>query len=105
MADKRDKVKIGIIGLGRMGSIYADCLARRTAGAELVAVADIRPELAEKTARTYGLPRWYSDFREMLEIERFGHAYQAQIQHFVDCLQEGCEPSVGGVDGRLWKSA
>ncbi|MGQ9625735.1 MAG: inositol 2-dehydrogenase, partial [Anaerolineae bacterium] len=60
---------VGIIGLGRMGSIYADCLARRTAGAELVAVADIRPELAEKTARTYGLPRWYSDFREMLEKE------------------------------------
>ena len=69
MAEEGDKVKIGLIGLGRMGSIYADCLARHTAHAELVAVADIRPELAEKTARKYDLPRWYRDYREMLEEE------------------------------------
>ncbi|HJZ49951.1 MAG TPA: inositol 2-dehydrogenase, partial [Roseiflexaceae bacterium] len=32
-------------------------------------------------------------------MERFGDAYRAQIQHFVDCLREDRTPSVGGNDG------
>jgi scyllo-inositol 2-dehydrogenase (NAD+) len=31
-------------------------------------------------------------------MERFGHAYCAQIQHFADCLRAGKSPSVGGTD-------
>ena len=31
-------------------------------------------------------------------MERFGEAYRAQIQHFVDCLHNGQSPSVGGSD-------
>lgn len=31
-------------------------------------------------------------------VERFGAAYQSQIQHFVDCLRDGREPSVGGAE-------
>jgi predicted dehydrogenase len=29
-------------------------------------------------------------------MERFGDAYRAQLQHFVDCVQAGRSPSVGG---------
>ncbi|TET95764.1 MAG: inositol 2-dehydrogenase, partial [Desulfobacteraceae bacterium] len=36
-----DKVKIGLIGLGRMGRIYVEALTFRIPRAELVAVADI----------------------------------------------------------------
>jgi len=32
-------------------------------------------------------------------MERFGDAYRAQLQHFVDCLRDGKPPSVGGADG------
>jgi inositol 2-dehydrogenase len=32
-------------------------------------------------------------------LERFGDAYRAQLQHFVDCLRDGRAPSVGGADG------
>lgn len=31
-------------------------------------------------------------------MERFGDAYRAQMQHFVDCLKNGQTPSVGGAD-------
>jgi predicted dehydrogenase len=31
-------------------------------------------------------------------MERFGDAYSAQLQHFVDCLQSGQSPSVGAAD-------
>lgn len=31
-------------------------------------------------------------------MERFGDAYRAQLQHFVDCLRAGEAPSVGGAD-------
>lgn len=31
-------------------------------------------------------------------VERFGDAYRAQLQHFVDCLLSGQSPAVGGAD-------
>lgn len=31
-------------------------------------------------------------------MERFGEAYQAQLQHFVDCLRQGQAPAVGGAE-------
>jgi scyllo-inositol 2-dehydrogenase (NAD+) len=31
-------------------------------------------------------------------MERFGDAYRAQLQHFVDCLQKGQSPSVSGAE-------
>ncbi len=31
-------------------------------------------------------------------MERFGDAYRAQIQHFVNCLRDGQPPSVTGTD-------
>ncbi len=31
-------------------------------------------------------------------MERFGDAYRAQLQHFVDCLHNGQSPAVGGAE-------
>jgi scyllo-inositol 2-dehydrogenase (NAD+) len=31
-------------------------------------------------------------------MERFGDAYRAQMQHFVDCLRNGQSPAVTGAD-------
>jgi len=39
-------VTVGLIGTGRIGSSHARILARRVPDAELVAVADARPEAA-----------------------------------------------------------
>lgn len=60
------KVGIGVIGLGRMGSVYASHVAHQVEGASLVAVADSRPEATEKfTSQISGL-KAYHDYQDML---------------------------------------
>jgi myo-inositol 2-dehydrogenase/D-chiro-inositol 1-dehydrogenase len=44
------RLPIGVIGLGRMGQIYARHLARRVPQAHLVAVADVIEERARTLA-------------------------------------------------------
>ena len=61
------KVKIGIIG----SRFQADCIASSVRAMpeemEVVAVASPTPGNAEAFARRFGLPRCYTDYREMLE--------------------------------------
>lgn len=65
-----DKVRIGFIGVGGMGQCahlrnYAslpDC--------EVAAIAELRPQLGRKAAARYGVPRVYTDHREMLASEQ-----------------------------------
>ena len=45
-----DPVRIGLVGAGRIGTSHAALLARHVPGAELVAVADPRPEAAKTLA-------------------------------------------------------
>ncbi len=47
-------VPVGLIGAGRIGSFHAEIIARRVPGAELVAVADPRPGVAEALAAPLG---------------------------------------------------
>ncbi|MFQ5795023.1 MAG: inositol 2-dehydrogenase [Candidatus Bipolaricaulia bacterium] len=67
MAEER--IDIGLIGLGRMGSIYVRHLATHIPEARLAAVVDVRAGIAETIAAQYGVDRWYSDHRELLEAE------------------------------------
>ncbi|TDW69715.1 Gfo/Idh/MocA family oxidoreductase [Kribbella pratensis] len=46
-------VRLGLIGAGRIGTMHAGNIARHVPGAELVAVADTRPEAAQKLAARY----------------------------------------------------
>lgn len=66
------QLNIGLIGLGRLGRIYADHFAYRIPQANLLAVSDARGQLAESCAQDLGIPKWYEDSRELLadkEIE------------------------------------
>jgi myo-inositol 2-dehydrogenase / D-chiro-inositol 1-dehydrogenase len=47
-------VGIGIIGLGRIGQVHAQTLARGVNGARLVAITDLDAALAEATAHRFG---------------------------------------------------
>lgn len=60
------RVKLGCLGLGRMGSIYTRHLSGRVPDAELVAVADPAPGLAQRTAADLDVPLWYEDYRDLL---------------------------------------
>ena len=63
-------VRLGFVGVGSMGQVahlrnYAlrdDC--------RVMALAELRPHLAELVAQRYGVPRVYRDHRELLQGER-----------------------------------
>ena len=56
-----DIVNVGIIGTGMIGQVHARNLARRTAGAEVVAVMDIDEARARLVAAECGASQTYTD--------------------------------------------
>jgi len=60
------RLNIGVIGLGRLGHVYAEDLARYVPAANLVAVADTSANVAERFAKEYGVPKWYESHRDLL---------------------------------------
>ena len=66
------RIKIGVIGTGRMGSVHSRNIVRQIPEAELVAVCDIRLEVAQAVADELGVPRVVYDYHDLLndpEIE------------------------------------
>lgn len=60
------KVKIAVIGTGRMGSVHCRNIVRSIPEAELVAVCDIRLEVAQAVADELGIQRVVKDYHELL---------------------------------------
>ncbi len=67
MALKTDRVRFGLIGAGRIGKMHASNLATRIKGAELLCIADIYKEAADKCAKEYGITHSYDDYHRILE--------------------------------------
>ena len=59
------KVSVGIIGLGRMGQIYAEHLARH-GQVRIASVSDLVGERAAQLAEKFGVESWTADYREIL---------------------------------------
>lgn len=59
-------VNVGLIGAGRLGTIYANYLATRIPEARLVAVADIIPERASACAEKHGLSKCYNSHVDLI---------------------------------------
>lgn len=60
------KLKIGILGAGRIGRVHAQSIAFGIPEAEVVAISDPFTEAAEKAAKDFGIPNVYSDYRQIL---------------------------------------
>ena len=61
----QDRVRLGIIGLGAEGGLYATLLAEdKVPGMRLAAICDVLPEKKE-AADAYGVP-FYADYAEMV---------------------------------------
>ncbi len=60
------RVKVGIIGSGFEADIHAESFRIMPEAAEVVAVASPTPGHAAALAARYGIPRVFSDYREML---------------------------------------
>lgn len=66
------KVKLAVIGTGRMGSVHVRNIVRSIPGADLVAICDIRLEVAQALADELSIPRVVKDYHDLLidpEIE------------------------------------
>lgn len=60
-------IKIGAIGLGRLGYQHAFNLRFSIPGVELVALCDMNEEKLNKTAKVWGVPHAYTDFEAMIQ--------------------------------------
>ncbi len=60
-------INVGLIGAGRIGRVHAEHLAHRIPTANLVAVADIFEEAAQKLAADFQVPAAYQDHRRIIE--------------------------------------
>jgi len=63
---KRERLKVGMAGLGRMGARHARNLATRVSGVELVAANSPLAEEREWARKELGASRLYADYREMV---------------------------------------
>ena len=65
------KLKIGIIGVGRLGYEHACNIANRVPGSELVAIADTNFDRAKQIAEELGVTAVYNDPKVRLLLQRF----------------------------------
>jgi inositol 2-dehydrogenase len=59
-------IRIGLIGAGRMGKVFAQTLAFSVSEVELLAVADVNPQAAQEAATRYGAKHTFTDYHDLL---------------------------------------
>ncbi len=60
------KLPVGIIGLGRMGQIYARHLAQAS-GVRIVGISDVVADRAQELAGELGIESWTANYQDLLE--------------------------------------
>lgn len=60
------KIRIGSVGLGRLGLQHAENIASRIVNGELTALCDLNKPLLEETSKRLNVRHSYSDFSEMI---------------------------------------
>ena len=61
------KLRIGVIGAGRIGKLHSNNLVTRVPNAELAAVSDVYEPAAQELAEKLGVPNYYNDYHKILE--------------------------------------
>lgn len=98
------KVKVGIIGVGRLGRQHAENLAFRIPNCELTAVCGLREEEVEKAQTLLNVPFGYTDYDEMLMNKKLDAIFIASpsnfhCEHITKALQANfhvfCEKPLG----------
>ena len=62
----KDKIRLGIIGTGQIGKSHIRGY-QEISDAEIVAVADIREDEAQRVAKEYGIPDVYTNYHDILK--------------------------------------
>jgi myo-inositol 2-dehydrogenase/D-chiro-inositol 1-dehydrogenase len=89
-----EKVRIGIVGLGRLGMKHAENLAFRVPGARLEAACALEPDRVDQV-RSWGVPRGYTRFEALLEDKGLDAIFIASssgehCRQVVAALDAGC---------------
>lgn len=63
------KIKIGAIGLGRLGLQHAENVAFKIPNAELTAICDMNEEKLQQVQKDWNIPYSYTDFDEMIKTD------------------------------------
>lgn len=61
-------LKIGVIGLGRMGQLYARTLATQVSGVHLYAVANLDEHARKQVAEEFGVSHVFADAYELIAL-------------------------------------
>lgn len=99
MIDRHERpLRAAVVGCGLIAAQHLACLCE-LANATTVAVCDTSPTIAAATAERFGVPRWYTEHRELLEAEApdVVHVATPFTSHFSiarDALQSGAHAIV-----------
>lgn len=63
----KEKIKVGIVGLGRLGRVHAANIAFNIPNAELHAVCSVIKEELDEVVEEWGIPYGYSEFGDMIK--------------------------------------
>ncbi|MBR4184446.1 MAG: Gfo/Idh/MocA family oxidoreductase, partial [Clostridia bacterium] len=61
-----NKLKIGIVGAGRIGSVHAESITYHIPEADVVMVTDVIEENAKKLAARFGSPKVSADYTDII---------------------------------------
>lgn len=64
-----DKIKIGSIGLGRLGLQHAENIASKIENTELIALCDVNKKMLDDTADRLNVKHRFTDFKAMVECK------------------------------------
>lgn len=61
------KIKIGVIGAGRIGKVHTETIVQNISEAEVIAVADVNLPEAEALAKRFGIPNCSNNYKDILD--------------------------------------
>jgi predicted dehydrogenase len=73
-------LNIGVVGCGKIADYHVEEI-QKLGCAQVVAVCDLEPILAEQLALRYSVPHWYTDFDRMLSDHRLDAIHIATPPH------------------------
>jgi UDP-N-acetyl-2-amino-2-deoxyglucuronate dehydrogenase len=69
MSSKRKKLRVGVVGLGRIAPRHIEDSIKKIDELELVAVCDIKEQIAREIGRKEGV-KWYKDYKDLIHDKR-----------------------------------
>ncbi|MCG8485211.1 MAG: inositol 2-dehydrogenase [Clostridia bacterium] len=89
-----EKVKVGIVGLGRLGIEHAKNLAFNIPNAELIAVCSVVEKEVNELVKDWNIPYGYTDYNEMIQNKELDAVAVLSpspyhVEHITAALEQG----------------